>query len=226
MKNLPLVSVIIPVYNCAKYLAEALDSVFAQTYRPLEVIVVDDGSTDGSSDIVRNYPEVQYFYQSNQGVSVARNVALAAAKGEFIAFLDGDDTWKPNKLSIQIEYMLEHFDVGITATHAFNFLESGTHPPNWFKPDKHLGNTDGIIPSTWVVRKNVFREIGGFSPDYRASEDIEWLCRARDSQVLIATLPEVMVMRRLHGSNLSWKTVSTTSSRLLKILKASIARKS
>ncbi|MDF5726195.1 MAG: glycosyltransferase family A protein [Rhizonema sp. PD37] len=88
MKNFPLVSVIIPAYNYAKYLAETLDSAFAQTYRPLEVIVMDDGSTDYTAEIVRAYPDVRYFYQENQGVSIARNVGIAAAEGEFIAFLD------------------------------------------------------------------------------------------------------------------------------------------
>ncbi|MDZ7957758.1 MAG: glycosyltransferase family A protein [Aulosira sp. DedQUE10] len=226
MKNLPLVTVVIPVYNCAKFLSEALDSVFAQIYRPIEVIVVDDGSTDDSADIVRDYPEVRYFYQLNQGVSVARNLAIAAAKGEFIAFLDADDTWKPNKLSIQISYMLEHPDVGITATHALSFLESETHLPEWFKPDKHLGDIEGIIPSTFVVRKNVFREIGDFSPDYRASEDMEWLCRAKDAQISITNLSESLTLRRLHGDNLSWQMASTASSRALKIFKELIARKS
>ncbi|AFZ15633.1 glycosyl transferase family 2 (plasmid) [Crinalium epipsammum PCC 9333] len=224
MKNFPLVSVVIPAYNCAKFLPETLDSVFAQTYRPIEVIVVDDGSTDHTVEIVRAYPDVCYFYQENQGVSVARNVAIAAAQGEFIAFLDGDDIWKPDKLSIQITYMLDNPNVGITGTKALNFLESGTEVPTWFEPQRDLGEPTVIIPSTLVVCKSVFTQIGDFSPTYRASEDTEWLCRAKDAQISIVTIPEILTLRRFHGSNLSWKMNSTRKYRMFKILKESIAR--
>jgi glycosyltransferase involved in cell wall biosynthesis len=224
MKNFPLVSVVIPAYNCAKFLAETLDSVFAQTYRPIEVIVVDDGSTDHTVEIVRAYPDVRYFYQENQGVSVARNVAIAAAQGEFIAFLDGDDIWKPDKLNIQITYMLDNPNVGITGTKALNFLESGTEVPAWFKPERDLGEPTVIIPSTVVVCKSVFTQIGDFSSTYRASEDTEWLCRAKDAQISIVTIPEILTLRRFHGSNLSWEMNSTLKCRTFKILKESIAR--
>jgi glycosyltransferase involved in cell wall biosynthesis len=227
MKNHPLVSVIIPVYNCEKYLAATLDSVFAQTYCPIEVIVVDDGSTDRSADIVLAYPEVRYFYQSNQGVAVARNMAISAAQGEYIAFLDADDSWKNDKLSVQIPYMVEHPNVGITATHVLNFLEPGTQVPHWFKPDRDLGETEkGYIPSTLVVRKTVFDRVGNFSIDYRAGEDTEWLCRAKDGKVSIVLIPQTLTLRRYHGSNLSWEMVSTISARRFKTLKESIARKS
>jgi glycosyltransferase involved in cell wall biosynthesis len=224
MKNHPLVSVIIPVYNSEKYLAATLDSVFAQTYRPIEVIVVDDGSIDNSSNIVHDYPEVRYFHQSNQGVSVARNVAIAAAQGEFIAFLDADDLWKPDKLSIQIVYMLEHPNLGFTGTNALNFLEPDTQVPHWFQPDLDLGELTIVIPSTLVVRKTVFSQIGNFSSVYRASEDIEWLWRAKDARIPTFTIPETLTFRRFHGANLSWAMEPTHKSRLLKIVRESISR--
>ena len=102
MQKQPLVSVIIPVYNREKFLAEAIDSVLAQTYRPIEIIVIDDGSTDKSGEIARSYAETKYIYQDNQGVSVARNIGVDAAQGEFLAFLDSDDMWLHNKLETQI----------------------------------------------------------------------------------------------------------------------------
>jgi len=98
----PLVSVVIPVYNAEPFLREALDSVLAQDYEPFEVIVVDDGSTDGSGTIARSYPEVRYLRQENQGPAVARNAGIAAAQGEFLAFFDADDVMLPNKLSVQV----------------------------------------------------------------------------------------------------------------------------
>ncbi len=226
MNNLPLVTVIIPAYNYADYISTTLDSVFAQTYRPIEVIVVDDGSTDNSAEIVRGYPEVQYFYQSNQGVSVARNVAIAAAKGEFMAFLDADDLWKPDKLSVQITYMLENPDMRITGTKVRNFLDSETQLPFWLKDNPNWEEDTAIIPSTLVVHKSVFNQIGGFSPDYRASEDTEWLWRANEVKVPMFKINEIMTLRRFHGSNLSWLMAGTHKSRVLKIIKDSIARKS
>ncbi|MDB9372549.1 glycosyltransferase family 2 protein [Nodularia sphaerocarpa] len=226
MNNLPLVTVIIPVYNYANYIAATLDSVFAQTYRPIEVIVVDDGSTDNSAEIVRAYPEVQYFYQSNQGVSVARNVAIAAAKGEFLAFLDADDLWKPDKLSLQIAYMLENPDIGITGTKSINFLESDTQLPPWLRDKPHWEEVREILPSTIVVHKSVFSQIGVFSPDYRASEDTEWQWRAKDANISIFNINEILTLRRFQGSNLSWEMKVTQKSRMLRIIKESIARKS
>ena len=105
MENSPLVSTIIPVFNGERLLPEALDSVFRQDYRPIEVIVVDDGSTDGTSLVARSCPEVRYLYQSNQGLGAARNAGIAAACGEFIAFLDADDIWLPRKLSSQMNFL-------------------------------------------------------------------------------------------------------------------------
>ncbi|MBD2603495.1 glycosyltransferase family 2 protein [Scytonema hofmannii FACHB-248] len=226
MNKLPLVTVIIPVYNSAKFLAEALDSVFAQTYHPLEVIIVDDGSTDDSAKIAKTYPSVRYLYQPNQGAATARNVGIASAEGELIALLDADDVWKPEKLSLQVEYLNQHPQIGILATKVYQFFESEVELPPGFRHDKLLGEQPGMIPSTLVIRKTVFNQIGVFSPEFVPSEDTEWLCRARDSQVEIAMLSEVLATHRLHGSNISWNMVSTSSSRLLKILKASIDRKS
>src|SRR6476619_4299573 len=112
----PLVSVIIPVYNGARYLRAALESVFAQSYCNFEVIVVDDGSVDDSGVIAQSFPEVRYINQTNQGVAAARNHGIEVARGEYFAFLDQDDLWTPEKLKLQIEYLLNHQDLGYTLT--------------------------------------------------------------------------------------------------------------
>jgi glycosyltransferase involved in cell wall biosynthesis len=98
----PLVSVIIPAYNAERYLIEALDSVRAQGHRPLEVIMVDDGSTDGTAGVVAQYPDVRYVYQANRGPAAARNAGLRLAQGDLIAFLDADDVWSDDKLAVQL----------------------------------------------------------------------------------------------------------------------------
>lgn len=225
MKNLPLVTVIIPVYNGGKFLEEALQSVFDQTYQNMEIIVVDDGSTDNSADIAQRYPGVNYIYQENQGVSVARNTAITKAKGEFIAFLDSDDFWMPDKLSIQIEYMLRNPEFRITTTDKTNFLEPGTQLPNHLKQIDNWETMEENIPSTMVVHHSVFKEIGNYSPDYRASEDIEWIWRATDASISIKKVEKNLVRRRLHGSNLSWVMVKDHKTNLMRILRESVARK-
>jgi uncharacterized protein (DUF1919 family) len=226
VENLPLVSVVIPIYNREHYLAAALDSVLAQTYQPIEVIAIDDGSSDRSAEIARAYPKVRYFYQSNQGVSVARNTGIAAARGEFIAFLDADDLWKPDKLSIQIAYMLEYPHLSFTGTKALNFLEPDSQFPPWFDPDRDLGDPKTMIPSTLVARRHAFERIGNFSPAYRATEDIEWLWRAKDANLSSLTIPVELTLRRFHGTNLSWEMAVTEKARLFKIVRESIDRKS
>src|SRR3954451_23570366 len=105
--ELPLVSVIIPVHNGAKYLRAALESVFAQTYSPFEVIVVDDGSVDESGVIAQSFNDVRYIHQANQGVAAARNNGIGAARGEFLAFLDQDDLWTTEKLKLQMGYLMK-----------------------------------------------------------------------------------------------------------------------
>ena len=100
-----LISVIVPVYNGEKFLGDALASIFAQDYRPIEVIVIDDGSTDRTRAIAQSYPEVQYSYQDKQGSAVARNTGIENSRGELIAFLDADDLWIYNKLFIQAAYI-------------------------------------------------------------------------------------------------------------------------
>ena len=109
----PLISVIIPVYNAEQYLPETLDSVFTQTYTNIEVITVDDGSTDKSAEIIKRYPAVKYIRQKNGGVSNARNSGIKASSGDYIAFLDQDDLWLPEKLKIQLEIASRHQESGI-----------------------------------------------------------------------------------------------------------------
>src|SRR5688572_14285424 len=104
----PFVSVIMPVYNGARYLAESLASAEAQTYPHFEIVVINDGSHDASGEIAQNFPHVRYWEQENQGIAAARNRAVSLARGELLAFLDHDDLWAPTKLELQVRYMQEH----------------------------------------------------------------------------------------------------------------------
>src|SRR5262245_30132400 len=116
-RRAPLVSVVIPAYNCARFIGEALDSVFAQDYPELEVVVVDDGSTDDTCAVVEGYGDrVKLIRQRNAGAAVARNEGMRRASGEYVAFLDSDDLWLPGKLRLQIDHLESHRDVAMCCT--------------------------------------------------------------------------------------------------------------
>ena len=220
----PLLSVIIPVYNGEKYLAQALDSVKAQDYDPMEVIVVDDGSTDATAQIAQAWADVHYVYQANQGSGSARNTGLAAAHGDFIAFLDADDRWAPNKLRLQVDYLLAHAETGFVLTHMEAFLEPGATWPAAYNRTHHAGHPVAYLPSAMLCRRTVFEHIGQFDPSYRTAEDSDWFFRARDAGVFVAVLPEVLLQRRIHASNLTW-SAGVANPNLLRLVAASIGRK-
>ena len=218
-----LVSVIVPVYNGERYLASTLQSVVAQDYRPIEILVIDDGSDDRSAEIARGFPEVRYFHQSNQGAAVARNLGIENAQGELVAFLDADDTWMAAKLSIQVRHLLDHPDLGFVLARQLIFLEPGVQRPSWLKPELLENDSVGYVPSTLLARKTVFDRIGGFDPRFVPAEDAEWFFRAKDAGIAMGVVSEVLLHKRVHGSNLSHGT-AVSQPRLLQTLRSSIER--
>ena len=224
MVNRALVSVIVPVYNGERFLDEALRSILDQTYPSVEIIVVDDGSVDQSAEIIQAYKNIQYIYQANQGVTVARNTGVSVAQGEFIAFLDQDDRWTPHKLTEQIGYLQDHSEVGFVLSHARMFLENGAGVPTWLKADYVSEDHVGFIPGTFTVRKQIFKEIGGFDANLQIASDIDWFSRAIDAGVKLYVLPEVLLHKRVHTANLSFQEEAIRGE-LLKLFRASIQRK-
>jgi len=218
-----LVSVIIPVYNGARYLRAALESVFAQTYRHFEVIVVDDGSTDDSGVIAKSFPDVRYIYHANQGVAAARNNGIDAARGEFLAFLDQDDLWTPEKLKVQIDHLLSHSDLGYTLTQQQFFLEPGETLPPWFRTDLFSSVHTGWVLGTMVVRRTAFEKVGNFARDYSAANDSDWFFRAKAAGIPMAVLPDLLLMKRIHEANDSARAKEILSE-LRKVVKSSLDR--
>ena len=219
----PLVSVIIPVYNGGRFLRAALESVFAQTYRPFEVIVVDDGSTDDSGAIAQSFPDVRYIHQANQGVAAARNHGLEAAAGEFFAFLDQDDLWKPEKLKLQVEHLLSSPDLGYTLTQQQFFLEPGATLPAWFRKELLSAVHTGWVLGTLVVRRATFDQVGNFATGYSAANDSDWFFRAKAAGIPMAVVPELLLLKRIHDSNDSGRAKEVLSE-LLKVVKSSLDR--
>ena len=220
----PLVSVIVPVYNGEAFLAQALQSVAGQTYRPWELIAVDDGSTDGSAAILRALPGVQTVHQSNQGVAAARNAGLAKAAGSLFAFLDQDDFWTPDKLAVQVRYLQTHDDIGYVLAQQQMFLEPGTPRPSWLRPEHLEAPQPGFLPGTLMVRREVMDAVGRLDPRYRSGDDADWFARAQDAGVRREIMPDVLLHRRIHAGNLSGQ-VNLAQDELLKALHASIRRK-
>ncbi|HUL00885.1 MAG TPA: glycosyltransferase family A protein, partial [Nitrospirota bacterium] len=175
-----MISVIIPTYNSDKYICEAIDSVLSQTCKDYEIIIIDDGSTDNTKNLIaENYPTVRYFYSKNKGVSSARNIGISIAQGEFIAFLDADDKWLPEKLEKQLALFENDHQVGMVFTENYYFDEHGLKEIKIFKRKllmygnivRNIFLNSYVVTSTVMVRKSVFDDVGLFEEGLAIAED-------------------------------------------------------
>jgi glycosyltransferase involved in cell wall biosynthesis len=220
----PLVSVVMAVRNGERFLSAAIESVLAQQWDPLEIVLVDGHSTDRTAEIARAYSQVRYIAQENHGVADANNVGITAAEGEFVAFLSHDDLWTPEKLSSQIAYMLDHPEAQYAVAQVRFFLEPGCALPPGFRPQLLEREPVAYIMETLLARRSVFARVGSFDPRLTSGEDVDWFCRAKDQKVPYGIIQRVLVHKRVHDANVSL-TDSATSQILLKVLRQSIARK-
>ena len=221
-----LISCIVPVFNGERYLAEALDSILAQTWRPLEVIVVDDGSTDGSAAVVAKYgAQVSYVYQANAGPAAARNRGLDAAAGEFIAFLDADDLWHKEKLARQMARFKARPELDVCSAHVENFWSPDVKQEEDRPSDGGLAKTQPGVTQTIIARRALFDRIGPFDAALTHRDAMEWLSRAVDAGAVMETLPDVLVFRRIHRNNLSWRRGDDDRDELLRSVKTILDRR-
>ena len=219
-----LVSVIVPVFNGEKYLSQALASILAQNYPRIEVIIVDDGSTDNTAQIIAQYEKIQYIRQTNQGVASARNKGIAASGGEIIAFLDSDDFWPPEWLTLAVSYLYQHPEVGYVLGKQLLFVEPGCILPSWARPEWLKEPQYASSTAVLTVRKEIFAGIGTFNEDYQSGEDTEWLVRASEAGIRMARLPDLVLYRRIHDNNLSTQTIAASRANLIRIARESIRR--
>jgi glycosyltransferase involved in cell wall biosynthesis len=215
------VSCIVPVFNGERYLAEAVDSILAQTHRPIELIVVDDGSTDGSAAVASRYGDrVRLARQANAGPAAARNRGLDLATGDFVAFLDSDDLWHPDKLRLQLACFDRDPDLGGCVTQVRNF----TSPELAVEaPDPALArDVPGYSTVTLLARRDVFDRVGPFDCRRAHSSETEWFLRCRARGVRVALLGQTLVSRRLHAANRSARLHARSVDEYLHLLKAHV----
>lgn len=187
MDSFQLISVIIPNYNYSQYIEFAIDSVLSQSYTNFECIVVDDGSTDNSVDIVKKIQvkdkRLKLVVKTNGGLSSARNEGIKTANGKYISFLDSDDLWESDKLKNQIEVFYQHEDIDIVYSNCIKFTDSGTeqsshHVFEPYSPLKFIEtNSMPGCSSNFMIRKELISKAGLFDHDLRGSEDQDFLFR-------------------------------------------------
>jgi glycosyltransferase involved in cell wall biosynthesis len=225
--SLPTVSCIVPVYNGERYLAQALDSIFTQHHQALDVIVVDDGSTDGTAGVATSYgSRVRYIDQQNAGPAAARNRGLEAATGDFVAFLDADDLWSPDKLAVQLGRFAERPDLGYCVAHVQNFWEPELqHEAEAYQDQARAQPMAGYVTGTLMAPRSVFQTVGSFDASLGHGDAADWFLRADAQGAAKELLPDVLLFRRLHPANRSRNFAEDSRGEFLRLLKARLDRR-
>ncbi|HKT73566.1 MAG TPA: glycosyltransferase family A protein [Steroidobacteraceae bacterium] len=200
------ITCIVSVHHGARFLAEALDSVFAQTLQPTEIILIDDGSTDDTAMVAAEHAScISYIRQVNAAPAAARNIGLALATGDFISFLDADDVWAPDKLERQVRVLETNPATGMCITHLQDAWveELG-------EERARLGNADlaSLVPGLvqcLVARRGVFELVGRFDATKRLAADDDWLSRAERAGVIRETVSLPLVRRRIHVHSVTYQ---------------------
>jgi glycosyltransferase involved in cell wall biosynthesis len=216
------IDAIIPVRDGALYLRAAIDSALRQTLPPRRVIVVDDGSTDGSAEIARRHT-VEVLELPPRGPSAALNAGLAQSEAELVAFLDADDLWLPRKLELQGAVLDERPEVEAVYGHLEEFLTPGVEdqPRLAARP----GPMPGMTKSTLVIRRTSLDRVGGFDETYSALDFPPWYARAQAAGIVEHVLPDVVARRRIHGENMTLKRREQVRSDYLRMTREAIARR-
>jgi glycosyltransferase involved in cell wall biosynthesis len=192
----------IGAYNAAPYLGEAIESALSQDYEPIELIVVDDGSTDETADVARSFAQAKVIQQENGGNGSARNLAVENASGELYAFLDADDRFTPGKLSRQKAALDADPDLDMVFGHVREFFspELDEETRASLRPPAP-GPMPWTAPNLMLIRRGSFERVGPFSTAVRVGVTVDWFARAQEAGLRHTILPEVVLERRLHTQN-------------------------
>ncbi len=222
----PVVSCIVPVHNGASFIAEAIESIRSQAGATLDIIVVDDGSTDGSAQIAAGFDGVRVHRQAQAGVAAARNTGLSLAVGDYVAFLDADDLWLPGKLTAQLAALEANPDAG----YCLSLVRHVTTGPD--------GKTDGRVPAgeeeapvvgklmqCLLSHRETFATVGQFDTGTKTRADQDWFLRAEEKGIKCVMVDEVLTIRRIHGGNHSLRNADHVLDDFLSIAKRNLDRK-
>lgn len=214
------VSVVIPVRNGEAFIEDAIRSVRAQTVRPAEIVVVDDGSVDRTPEIVGRFSDVVYVRQEPTGQAAARNAGVSAARMPLLAFLDADDLWPTSKLALQLDRLAAATEPTAIFGHAIQFrdLDAERQPIPLGAP------MPALLPGAMLIGRETFWSVGAFASDWRVGEVIDWYARAVDQGIEVVMLPDVVLMRRLHQDNLGRRTEDTGRD-YLAVLRTTLTRR-
>ncbi len=221
----PLVSVVIPVYNAERYLAEAIESILAQSIPPFEVIVIDDGSTDASGQVAKSFGnKVRYYYQENSGLGKALNLGVELGKAEFLAFLDADDLWEEDKLQKQLAAFDDDPQIDMVFGHVRQFLCPQVPKEEMENIYCSANLMPGYICGTLLIRKKTFLCVGAFSTEQKLGDFIDWYLRAHEQGLKGLMLPQAVLKRRLHNQNMGIREKANHID-YVHILRASLKRR-
>jgi glycosyltransferase involved in cell wall biosynthesis len=218
-----LISCIVPVFNGAAFLEETLASVLAQDHDPIEVIVVDDGSVDGSPDLAARRSSVRVVRQATRGPSAARNRGIKEARGDFLAFLDQDDLWHPEKLSRQMARLRSRPEVLVCWSHAQLFwVDAVADEGRRYAGHRRGGVVPGYATTTMLARREAFARVGQLDESFWFADAPEWALRARHAGVVMEMMDEVLTYHRVHGANLTRRRSPDSRAEFLRLTKLAL----
>jgi glycosyltransferase involved in cell wall biosynthesis len=220
-----LISIVIPVFNCERYLAVAVESGLRQSYKRVEIIVVDDGSTDMSGKIARGFSTaVTYVLTPHGGVAAARNKGIAVARGSFFAFLDADDVWAEDKLMLQMRVFEQNPDVDMVFGHVRQFISEDIELETGSRISIPRPVMPGYVPSTVLVRRESFFRVGFFRDTWQVGEFIDWYLMSKEQGLKSVMMNDIVSKRRIHDDNTGIR-MQTSKTDYVRILKSSLDRR-
>ena len=220
-----IVSAIIPVYNGEKYLSEAIESLLDQSYQPIEILIVDNGSTDKSAQIAQSYlPKIQYYYLPEPNGIKAKNFGITQSKGQFISFLDADDIWEKDKTHLQLAAFKQEptLDAVFGLVQQFISPELDSSLKQKYKFSNELMR--GYHQSAMLIKREALFKVGLFNETWEVGEFLDWYQRSQEMKLKLSLLNSIVFNRRLHPSNMG---ITKKHSRhdYLKILKTGLDRR-
>lgn len=221
--HLPFLSVIIPVYNAERYVAEAVQSILAEQYPLLEILAIDDGSTDRSAEILKAFPEVAYYHQTNKGPAAARNHGIKLAKGDFILFLDADDLFPEGKIRLQLSYFDQKPEIEMVMGKSQFIFENGSSKAVFRFPDETY-QVLSVLLGSGLYRRSLFDKVGLFEESLHFSEDFDWINRVRESGIPILVTDDITLYYRRHDTNMT-HSMDLLRLKTIQMLKRSLDRR-